>query len=521
MSRVRQLLRLFLNEDETFSTSNAEQVARAMLAEARTTNDLRRRDWARLLVDAYFADNLPDLEKFLKRFAFKKPEEKAHVKSAMVRQYAWTKASVFTTEPLVEVHVGGERDEEQTALLKLISEKGRWFEAFQQAARFEKIVNTVHLVQRKSQGTVWLDAVTPDESIVFQKPGSPNEPLALMYRLTDLELFDSPHEESVSPQLWAFWSAESNFLFVTDATVVDLTNVVAPEGNPKKENPFGRIPATKVSNERPGNGEYWGPLAIDVWLAEMSVSSGWMAVVEAIIAQGFTITFSSGFPESLFTEGRGTGSHYNVEKARQGENAPTFGSVKLDANITQMVDGVDALGTQLALTRGLPPSTFSIKQAAESGFSKLVDLAPQMEERQGDIVRWTCYLKENFDLLKVTWPVFQSMEGFDAISDEGFSEDATLFVSFAEPKVFETPKEKLERLQIQLDMGLTSMVDALIELNPDLSVDQAEKKLENIGTVKRVAEGSALTAFAAGGAASALQADAEEAEEEEAEEEEA
>jgi len=268
----------------------------------------------------------------------------------------------------------------------------------------------------------------------------------------------------------------------------------------------------KVQNERPGNGEYWGPLALDVWLAEMSVSAGYMAVLEAIINQGFSITFSSGFPASNFTEGRGTGSHYNVEKTRQGENAPTFGSVKLDANITQMVDGVDAIAQHIALMRGLPPATMSIKQAAESGFSKLVDLAPQMEERAGDVVRWTVYIKETFELLKKTWPVFQAQEGFDAISDDGFTDDAEVFVSFAEPKAFETPKDRLERIEKQMALGLMSETDALIELDPDLTQEQAERRLIEIGQVNRIAQGAALTAFATP-APSALSTGLEDAEE--------
>ncbi|MHC5034177.1 MAG: hypothetical protein ACYTFZ_03995 [Planctomycetota bacterium] len=486
MSRIRQLLRLVLNENETFSTGNAEHLARTMLAESRTDNDRQRREWARRVVDAYFADNLQDFEAYLKRFAFKKPEDKAHVKSAMVRQYAYTKATVFNTQPVLEVHVGGEKDEDQTDLLNEIYTTGRWFEALQQGARFEKVVNTVHLVQRPSEGTIWLDAVTPDEAVVFQRPGAPNMPLALMYKLTSLQLFDSPHEEAVAPQLWAFWSNEAHFLFVTDDAVLDLTDIQAPPENPDKVNPYGRIPATKVQNERPGNGQYWGPLALDVWLAEMSVSAGFMAVLEGIISQGFTITHSSGFPQSLFTDGRGVGSHFNVEKTRQGENAPTFGSVKLDTQIAQMVEGADAIAQHIALMRGLPPQALSIKQAAESGFSKLVDLAPQMEEREGDIERWTVYLKDAFDLLKVTWEHAQGMAGFEPISTEGFSEDAELFVSFPEPKVFETPKERLERLDLQLSLGLTGPVDALMELDPDMNQEQAEKKLAEINEQGRV-----------------------------------
>jgi len=495
MSRIRQLLRLVLDENETFTTSNAEMLARSMLAESRTDNDQQRRDWARKVIDAYYADNLADFEHFLKRFAFQKPEDKAHVKSAMTRQYAYTKATVFNSQPVLEVHVGGERNDEQTDLLTEISESGRWFEAMQQAARFEKIVNTVHLVQRPSEGTIWIDAITPNETVVFQRPGSPNQPLALMYKLTNLALFDSPHEEAVSPQLWAFWSNDAHFLFVTDDAVLDLTNIQAPPDNPDKVNPYEQIPAVKVQNERPGNGEYWGPLALDVWLAEMSVSAGFMAVLEGIISQGFTITHSSGFPESLFTEGRGVGSHFNVEKTRQGENAPTFGSVSLDTQIKQMVEGADAIAQHVALMRGLPPAALSIKAVAESGFSKLVDLAPQMEERQGDIERWTVYLKETFALLKVTWPAAQGMAGFDAISTQGFSEDAELFVSFPEPKVFETPKERLERIDMAISMGVMGQVDALMELDPDLTQEQAEKRLADIqdqGRLTNVAKSGIL-----------------------------
>ena len=497
MANIRQLLRMALDEGETFKISNAEQLARVMLAESRTDADKTRREFAERIIAAYYADNLLDFEQFLKRFAFDKPENKAHVKSALVRQYAYTKATVFNAGlNAVEVHVGDEIDLEQTKLLRDIMERGRWFEAMQQAARLEKIVNTVHLVQRASEGTVWLDTVTPDESIVFQKPTSPNAAAALMYRLTDLELFDSPNEASVSPQLWAFWSDEENFMFVTDATATALSSVEAPANNPQRVNPFGQIPAVKIQNERPPNGEYWGPVAIDIWLAEMSISASFMAVVEAIINQGFTLTYSSGFKASLFNDGRGTGTHFNVEKVRQGEESPTFGSVKLDANIAQMVNGADSIAQHIALMRGLPPQTFSIKQAAESGFSKLVDLAPALEEREGDVVRWTGYMRELFDLLKKTWPVFQNQEGFEAAHEGSFSDDAEIFISFAMPAAFETPIAKLERIEKAISLGLMSEVEALIELDPDLDEKKAEAKLEQIRLVNGATRGSAIEQFA-------------------------
>jgi len=496
-STIRSLLRSAFKTGERFNRHNGEAVARLMLADARTKNDRHRREFAARVIRAYFADNLEDFAEYLKRFAFTKPEEKAQIKGALVRKYAYSKSQVFNARPTLAVHVNDEIDDRQTSLLNEIMQTGRWFESLQQASRFEKIVNTVNLHLRPVNGTALLEAITPDETVVFQDPMNPSKPFAVMYRLSQLQLFDTPHEEGVTPELWAFWTAEQHFMAVVESGLLDFDAMMPPADNPEMVNPYGVLPFVKVQNERPGNGEYWGPLALDVWLAEMSVSAAFVATLEAIIEQGFSLTFSSGFPESLFTEGRGTGSHYNVEKTRQGENTPTFGSVKLDSSIAQMVDGADAIAQHVALMRGLSPQEFSVKQAAESGFSKLVDLAPQFEERQGDVERWTIYLKELFGLLKVQWPIMQAMPGFDAISNEGFSEDAHLFVSFAEPKVFETPKERLDRIAQQMDLGLMSPVGAMQEIDPDLSVAQAENHLREVSKSRRMFEGSTLMSFAA------------------------
>lgn len=479
---VRGILRRALEEGERFNASNAEQLARVMLADSRSVADMERRDEARRIVRAYYADNIDDFLVYLKRFAFEKPENKANVKSALTRKYAFEKSKVFNAAPVLQVHVGDELDEEQTALFTAIYESGRWFEALQQAGRLEKIVNTVHLLQRVNfdRGTISLDTLTPDETIVFQRVGTPNEPFAIMYRITDLELFDTPHEESVVPQLWAFWSEESTFQFVFDGSTGKIDQVIAPENNAEMINPFAELPVVKVQNERPGNGQYWGPVANDIWLAEMSTSAGFVAVLEAIIDQGFSLTFSSGFDDGAFTDGRGTGTHVNQPVVRQGEQAPTFGAVKLDANIGQMVDGADAIAQHIAVMRGLNPQAFSIKQQAESGFSKLVDLAPQMEEREGDIARWTVYLKEAFDLLKVIWPAAKGMQGFDTELTGDFSDDAELFVSFVEPKALETPTERLDRIERQQRMGLMSDIEAIMEIDPDLNESQAEKRLADI-----------------------------------------
>lgn len=489
----RRLVRAAFSDGEKPDITLPENIVRLMLADARSASDRERRRWSEKLISAYYGDNIDDFLAYLET-VFEKPREKQLLKTSFVRKFAWAKSSVFNQEPTFGVTVNGDADEDQTKLLNDIIESGRWFEALQQAGRLEKVVNTLHLLQRPANGTVFLDTLLPDATTIFQQVTEPWRASAIAFKLNDLALFDSPTADSIAPELWAFWSDEAHFLFVSDAglEVPVVRQILDPSpDNPEHLNPYGRLPIVKVQNERPEAGQYWGALAVDVWLAEMAISAGLMAVEQGILEQGFSITWSQGFDKTLFVEGRGPGSHYNVEKLRQGEQAPSMGSLKLDADLDKMVEAVDSIAQRIAIDRGVAPAELSIRKAPESGFSKLVDLAPQMEERQGDIDRWTVYLRDSFELLKLVWPTVKNPRFTGS-----FTDDAALFVSFGEPKVFETPNERLERIERQIGMGLMSKTDALIEIDPDLDREQAAKVLERIETERAIANSSGLMAAA-------------------------
>ena len=70
-------------------------------------------------------------------------------------------------------------------------------------------------------------------------------------------------------------------------------------------------------------------------------------------------------------------------------------------------------------------------------------------------------------------------------------EEAELMVDFAEIVVQKTPQETMDERDWQLEKNLTSLVEILKEINPDLDDSQAEKMIQNNKTSNSTLAGKA------------------------------
>jgi hypothetical protein len=148
------------------------------------------------------------------------------------------------------------------------------------------------------------------------------------------------------------------------------------------------------------------------------------------------------------------------------------GFVSQQAEIESVVKAIDYLVKQAAVTNGLPASTMSAEPNEESGISKIVGNTTLEELRRDDIAIFARAEGELFDLFRTVWNVHNP--------HSQMSDSATLMVDFFDPKPSVSRKEQLEEWEGLLSLGLASPVDILIELNPDLSRDDAKLRLLEI-----------------------------------------
>ena len=201
------------------------------------------------------------------------------------------------------------------------------------------------------------------------------------------------------------------------------------------------------------------------------------------IAQGFTQLWARNFPKHLL-EQLGPDVILVQEKAREGDQTAEVGGIQLTSDLEAMVATVQFMIEQSVVLKNVPPQEFRTDAPTESGFAKMVQRLPLLEERKRDIPKWRRNMRGLFRIVSAVWNYELERPEFKANVDPAFARPFTdgcsLMVDFPEPQFPESEREKLERWGIAIGMGLLSRVEAMQKMNPDLDDDAAKVKLLEI-----------------------------------------
>lgn len=231
-------------------------------------------------------------------------------------------------------------------------------------------------------------------------------------------------------------------------------------------NPYGVIPFVPVWSEPPLD-DFWLPGANDLINAQAAIDSRLTGTFYTLHFQSHGVGYIKGAgsaPNDPASTGPGT-MMFLPEKGEVGfaaPNAPTEASIK----------AVEFLAKQAAVCNGLPASSLSTDPTDESGISKLVGNAELEEQRRDSIAIFAKVEQQLFTLWRIIWNAHTP--------GSQISEGATLTCDFADPKPTTSRYEQAREMEMLIDMGLASRVDCLIELNPDLTRDEAKARLKEI-----------------------------------------
>lgn len=455
-----------------------EILNKKLAASANWDRDLERREDTGKVLNAYYGgrDWKTDFVADVLRLTFKDEQklDRPLMKLDVVQRFGDELATVFDDPPDLQVHVPNaagdlEVSDEETELLSQIMERARWFDRLRTAEIHNVLCGTTHLWPRRADGQLKLEVISPAASFVVQDDLDPQKAQGIAYRRS--QQIDSPHAANVQNEKWVWWGRELHFTFELQRHSDRIKRISPQVDNPYRfDGDIGGVIPVKVDFVEPRDDHYWAEPATSVLLVENAVNVWIMAMGEGIINQGFTITHSTGFPEALFKTGRHPGAHYVVENPREGEAAPSMGSLQLTVDVESFVRGIEYAVQQEAVLKGLPPSAFRIDQESESGFSKMVSRITSMKDSQAARSRWASALSQTFEATKRVWNVEQ--ERADAkmpLELEGvFSEDAVLVTEWPQSEVTETPTERVARWESELKLGTMSPVDVLMEKHPDM-----------------------------------------------------
>jgi len=453
---------------------------------AKQLADQQRRFEAGVLLDYYHNDLEEDFARTLRK-VFVHPEEKLVVELNPLRRFADSRAQVFIEDPDITVQVGDDVSERDTDLWRYLADRGDWYDALRDANSIEHVTGALHVMPhavREGYLDLWL--ITPDISKVMQRIDAPHRAGAFMY--TVFSMADSAGASN--PDEWVVWTDSEHFI-VDDAGKFKG----APPGNDEMMNPYGMIPAKKISAMRPPAGEYWPIGARDMLTVTRAINVALVAMEHGIINAGFTQGWSINFSEQVLSQ-RGPDVWMGAHNVKEGEVRPEIGGVNFSSDLMQQKEAVEYMMQQAAILRGVPASEFRISGAPESGVARWLDRLPLIERRKLDVAKWRRDLRGLFRIIKQVWSVQRQNPDIEVPSEWNydFSEGAELITDFAEPKFPESEAERLERWDKEIKLGITSPIDVIMERNPDMDREAAKQKLIEVAQDKQEFRGAGVLA---------------------------
>ena len=233
-----------------------------------------------------------------------------------------------------------------------------------------------------------------------------------------------------------------------------------------EENPYKLLPFIPIWDSWPCAGTFWMPGGDDLINCQEAVNARLTELQLTLRYQAFGVAVSKGMSDGTVRE-VGPNSVIEIQ-----DPEGSFEYKKTHSPIAAMLEAIEFLSKNLAITNGLPAQSMSIKATQESGLAKISGNRELEESRRDQLSLFSTFEKELFTMNKIIWNYHNP--------NRKLSEESRLKIDFADPKPVLDPLKQVESFEKELNMGTKSRTDILMIQNPDLSKEDAQVKLQEI-----------------------------------------
>lgn len=322
------------------------------------------------------------------------------------------------------------------------------------------------------------DEAAPDDSV---RPVGPQGFTRERGSKTDRDKVNSQERDLDRNRLLIFWTDDQHF--TTNNAGAILRD---PEMDDSQfENPIGMIPSVNLAKDR--DNEYWAKQGEDLIEMSLIIQLGLSDVVSTIKSQGFSIL-------TIVAEEQPSTQHIGLNKAvwlkqREGGPTPSISYVQATSPIGENMDALMSMLRLLLTTNDMTPGTVSGTDSAKnavSGFSQIIEMSDTLMAIEADKPALRNAELESWQIVAAwhNWMFDQNLLSTEARSLGRFSDGFSPQVIYRDVKPIESQDEILARVEKKDAMGLITKRDMIKELNPELSDDQIDAKLEEIAAEK-------------------------------------
>lgn len=289
---------------------------------------------------------------------------------------------------------------------------------------------------------------------------------------------NSPDDKGTEYREFIWWSPKYHF-------TTDVEGRIVEEKTPKDLlNPIGAIPGVFLHDDQ--DGSFWAQGGNDL------VDGAIMLNVE--LTDLYTIKNVQGWGQPILSgkirEKEIVGGPHNALLLDYEEGDPEMKFYYATSNppLSEHMKSIEMTAALYLSTNNLSPSNVAGKLDAASfpsGIAKMVEDAQSTEPVEDKQRYYKDKEPEVWNLIRLWCEAFA-----DSLSPEikeiGKISDPSITLTFSKNKQVITEKERLENLKLRKELGIDTMLELIKRDNPDLTDEQAEKKLlkiteENLG----------------------------------------
>lgn len=284
------------------------------------------------------------------------------------------------------------------------------------------------------------------------------------------------------------WTDDENYLLDQDG------KKKAIPGNENMTNPFKVLPFVAMIMEE--GLDFWGEGQCDAVNVNEQIDLLITKLVNRDIIIGTEGTLYSVNNDVInqkgeFKNGRkeiriGVSHPFAVENRRSGDLQPaSLQHISFNPQIEAIQGFIDWYIKYIASSKGLNPSAILAQLKETSDYQRMMDAVDQMELRKDDIEICRLYEKERFKITKIVNNTFiDSVEG-KKFGLKKIDDDIEMMVDFAEVEIQMTPADKQAKREFEYTHNMSNEADWMVEDNPDMTLEDAKKKLLENAELKR------------------------------------
>jgi hypothetical protein len=251
------------------------------------------------------------------------------------------------------------------------------------------------------------------------------------------------------------------------------------------ENPLGELtPVIDISTNK--DNEYF--VSYGNALSDFAVEfNGHLSSLAHVVdLQGFSQCVIKGDPDLIpknLTVGPNHIIYLPVNKDQGIDSDFEFASPNSDIQGSQSF--VESLLSMFLSSRGVDPKTISGtangEQAFSSGIERLLSMIEKFEASREDLSLFEKVEQRTWELVKAWHNVLRDTDQLDdKYKTIEFPEDSEVIVGFSSPELVQTDKEKLEAIELKLNLGLISQRMAVGEFHDTEDEDKIDEIMEEI-----------------------------------------